>query len=111
MACSQPEIGAAMLEGRPIERLDVLDGVVVDFAAAAHRLVLSERAAQPRRGRGRNSPSPCGLGLPRAQIPACGTTALGSYLRYERRSAVQGMNATLWPVAAIELRAGSSAPR
>ena len=32
-------------------------------------------------GRGRDSPSRCGLGLPPAQIPACGTTALGSSLR------------------------------
>jgi len=35
----------AMFEGRQIQRLDVLDRVVADFVAAAHRLVLPERAA------------------------------------------------------------------
>ena len=33
-----------------------------------------------KRGRGRDGPRPCGLGPPPAQIPACGTTALGSCL-------------------------------
>jgi hypothetical protein len=40
---------------------------------------LSTTLANPD-GRGRDGPRPCGLGPPPAQIPACGTTALGSCL-------------------------------
>ena len=39
------------------------------------------------RSRGRDGPSPCGLGPPPAQIPACGTTARGSCLGSWRQSA------------------------
>ena len=43
-------------------------------------------------GRGRDWPWPdeSGYGQPPAQIPACGIPALGSFLRCERRSVLQG---------------------
>ena len=41
-------------------------------------------------------------GRPPAQIPACGTTALGSCLRFWRRSAPQGRDARCGQAAAIE---------
>jgi hypothetical protein len=44
-------------------------------------------AAQQGDGRGRDRPSPCGLGWPPAQIPASAASALGSWLGYERRIA------------------------
>ena len=56
--------------------------------------------------RGRDRP----YGRPPAQIPASGTTALGSYLRFWRRSARPGRDAPRGFVVATESRIGSSAP-
>jgi hypothetical protein len=50
-------------------------------------------AAQQGDGRGRDCPSPCGLGQPPAQIPACTASALGSWLGYGRRIAHQARDA------------------
>ena len=44
-------------------------------------------------GRGRDSPSLCKLGLPPAQIPACASNALGSWLGFWRRSARRARDA------------------
>jgi hypothetical protein len=60
----------------------------------------------PTTGRGRDRP----CGRPPAQIPACGTTALGSCLRSWRRSGARGGDASPEPAVAIEPRSGSSAP-
>ncbi len=56
--------------------------------------------------RGRDRP----CGRPPAQIPACGTTALGSCLRSWRQSAPQGRDASLGQAAATVGRCGSSVP-
>ena len=58
------------------------------------------------RSRGRDRP----CGRPPAQIPACGTTAPGSCLRFWRRSAPPGRDASHGLVVATALRSGPSAP-
>ncbi len=55
--------------------------------------------------RGRDHP----CGRPPAQIPACGTTALGSCLRYERRIGPRDTDAGCGRVGAIGSRSGSFA--
>src|SRR6266540_2158070 len=52
-------------------------------------------------GRGRDSPSPVRARAAPAQIPACGTTALGSCLGYERRNADRARDAGYGPAGAI----------
>jgi hypothetical protein len=59
-----------------------------------------------RSSRGRNRP----YGRSPAQIPACGTTALGSCLRFWLPSARSGRGASHGLVGAIELRTGPSDP-
>ena len=57
-------------------------------------------------GRGRDRP----YGRPPAQIPASGTTALGSCLGFWQRSALPGRDGSRGRVVAIASRDGSSVP-
>jgi transposase len=59
-------------------------------------------------GKSRGRDRPCGR--PPAQIPACGTTALGSCLRFWRRSAPPGRDASRAVSVAIDSRYVSSGP-
>ena len=59
-------------------------------------------------GPGRGRDRPCGR--PPAQIPACGTTALGSCLGCERGSALQGRGAGCVQVGAIASRGEPCVP-
>src|SRR5207247_2332322 len=78
----------------------------INFAALSPRLRVPLPTLR-RRPRGQPTVAvgtalrPCGLGLPPAQIPACGTTALGSCLGYERRTASQARDAGYGPAGAI----------
>jgi hypothetical protein len=58
----------------------------------AHRLIIAVGTALAG-GRGRDGPSPRGLGPPPARIPACASNALGSSLGCERRIAVRARGA------------------
>jgi len=62
-------------------------------------------------GRGRDGPSPCGLGPPPAQIPACASNAPGSCLGFWRRSVrwARGVGCGVW--VAIDWQCGASVPR
>jgi SRSO17 transposase len=98
--CSYATPGGHALVGAriwlPAEHLDDPD----------HRATLGIPADVVFRNRGRDRP----CGRPPAQIPACGTTALGSCLGYERQSASQGKDATHGRVVAIGSRGGASVP-
>ena len=67
------------------------------------------RKAVSQRDRCRGRDRPCGR--PPAQIPACGIAALGSCLRFWRRSAPRGRDARCGRVVAIVSRGAPSAPR
>ena len=69
-------------------------------------LVNMEHVGRGQNGCGRDRP----CGRPPAQIPACGTTALGSCLGYGRQIAFRGRDASRGRVVAIGSRGGSSAP-
>jgi transposase len=73
-----PEPGSVPLA--VVQRLDEITGIGVH---AAHAIIAEVGLDM---SRGRDSPSPCGLGLPPAQIPACTASALGSYLGCGRRT-------------------------
>ena len=60
--------------------------------------------------RGRDGPSPLGLGPPPAQIPACTASALGSSLGFWRRIASRVGGASRGRVVAIGSRVGSCVP-
>ena len=62
---------------------------------------------QRKMGRGRDS----GYPEPPAQIPACGTTAPGSYLEFWRQTAVPARGAGFGDEEASVSRSGSSVPR
>ena len=59
------------------------------------------------RARGRNAGCPA----PPAQIPASGTTALGSSLGFERRSGLRARDERSGETAAIDVASAASAPR
>jgi hypothetical protein len=68
---------------------------------ATRRIVgraIAEPSEEVQRGCGRDRPH----GRPPAPIPACGILALGSCLRYDRRSALRDRDARSGPVVAIE---------
>ena len=88
---------------------------MADVAEPVHRGAHGQQRVHPlfhaglsrRFHRGRDRPH----GRPPAQIPACGTTALGSCLRSERRSAAQSRDAAHGQVATTGLQYGPSGPR
>ncbi len=85
----------------------LLAAIAVLLAREITSLLIGEAAVpeQVRRGRDR----PCGR--PPAQIPACGTTALGSCLRFWQRSARPGRDVSRGLAGATCSPDGSSVPR
>jgi hypothetical protein len=83
---------------------------------ARHGLATGRRSAPVQTvnataGRGRDSPSPCGLGLPPAQIPACASNALGSCLGFWRQSGRRAKDAGCGVWVAIARQDAPCAPR
>ena len=116
LARSQPAF--PMMPGMPEKRTHdyVRHGTTSLFAAfnTANGTVISAMHRRHRTieftkflSRGRDRP----CGRPPAQIPACGTTALGSCLRFWRRSVPRGRGAGCGRAAATVSQRGSSAPR
>ena len=73
---------------------------------ATARVTTDRHRHRDHKSRGRDRP----CGRPPAQIPACGTTALGSCLRFWRRSAPPGRDASRVVAVAIDSRSVSSGP-
>ena len=93
--------------GRAEEVADVVLWLCSDQSSFVTGATIPIDGGQSAGSRGRDRP----YGRPPAQIPACGTTARGSCLRFWRRSAPPGRDASRGLAVATVSRSDPSAPR